>query len=256
MPATTFPSDRRIVVLLSTLRAGSTLLKALLAEADDVSNLPEVNFQRFRSPQSAWQQVTALHDSPIIVLKRPAWYHEVLSYPRLPAVDAVKAIILVRDVYETIVSLRQMTFGKLTTLMAPLVNGYLVHYWARVTERLCDLREELGDRAYLIRYEDLVTNPQETTQTLFTFIGSHRTAGVEKYREPDNFQWQWGHDDGGPKDPVLTGATPRAPCLRRPSAARGDCTVKAGAARQSVSDLPGAATPINRRCLTRQMARR
>ena len=62
---------------------------------------------------------------PFAVLKRPAWYHEVFSYPRLPAVDSVKAIILVRDIYETIVSLRQMTFGKLATRMAPLVNGFL-----------------------------------------------------------------------------------------------------------------------------------
>jgi Sulfotransferase family len=185
--------------LLSTMRAGSTLLKALLAEADDVSNLPEINFQRFRSPQRAWQQITALHRSPIIVLKRPAWYHEVFSYPRLPAVDVVKAIILVRDVYETIVSLRQMTFGKLATLMAPLVNGSLLQYWARVTERLGKLGDELGDDAYCVRYEDLVTDPLGTTHALFAFIGSRRTVGVASYREPENFQWRWGCDDGGEK---------------------------------------------------------
>ena len=120
MPTATCPSDRRVVVLLSTMRAGSTLLKALLAEADDVSNLPEINFQRFRSHSRSWQQIALLHHNPIIVLKHPAWYHEVLSYPRLPAVESVRAIILVRDVYETVVSLRQMTFGKLATFMAPL----------------------------------------------------------------------------------------------------------------------------------------
>ena len=33
-----------IVVIASTMRSGSTLLKALLAEADDVLNLPETSF--------------------------------------------------------------------------------------------------------------------------------------------------------------------------------------------------------------------
>jgi hypothetical protein len=199
MPTVTFPNDKRVVVLLSTMRAGSTLLKALLAEADDVSNLPEVNFQRFRSRHRAWQQIAALHQSRIIVLKRPAWYHEVLSYPRLPAVVSVKAIILVRDAYETIVSLRRMTFGQLAVLMAPLVNSYMVQYWARVSERLGALYHALGDNARIVRYEDLVMAPRETTRALFAFIGSSRAAGVERYREPENFQWQWGRDDGGPK---------------------------------------------------------
>jgi hypothetical protein len=179
------------------MRAGSTLLKALLAEADDVSNLPEINFQRFRSRHRACQQIAALHPNRIIVLKRPAWYHEVWTYPRLPAVDAIKAIILVRDVYETVVSLRQMTFGRLTTLLNPLVNGYLVQYWARVTERLSNLCEQLGDHGYRVRYEDLVQKPLETTRALFAFIGSRRQAGVARYRQPGNFQWQWGRDDGG-----------------------------------------------------------
>lgn len=199
MPTVTCPSDKRVVVLLSTMRAGSTLLKALLAEADDVSNLPEINFQRFWSPHRAWQQIVALHQSRIILLKRPAWYHEVVSYPRLPAVSSLKAIILVRDAYATIVSLRQMTFGKLAVCMAPLVNGYMVQYWARVTERLVELHDELGDRASIVRYEDLVAVPRQTTRALFTFIESRRTMGVESYREPENFQWQWGRDDGGPK---------------------------------------------------------
>jgi hypothetical protein len=210
MPTATCPSDRRVVVLLSTMRAGSTLLKALLAEADDVSNLPEINFQRFQSHSRSWQQIARLHRNPIIVLKRPAWYHEVLSYPRLPAVESVRAIILVRDVYETIVSLRQMTFGKLATLMAPLVNSYLVQYWARVTERLGNLDDELGDNASVVRYEDLVMDPIETTRALFAFIGSRRAAGVESYREPKTFQWQWGQDDGGPKIRSLRVQPPKA----------------------------------------------
>jgi len=211
MPTSTCPSDRRVVVLLSTMRAGSTLLKALLAEADDVSHLPEINFQRFRERNRAWQQIVALHPNRIILLKHPAWYHEVVSYPRLPAVVSLKAIILVRDAYATIVSLRQMTFGKVAGFMAPLVNGYMVQYWARVTERLVKLYDGLGDSASIVRYEDLVMAPRQTTRALFNFIESRQTIGVDSYREPESFQWQWGRDDGGPKIRSLRIQPPQPP---------------------------------------------
>jgi len=38
---------KTIVLIVSSMRAGSTLLKALLAEAPDVSNLPEFNFNAY-----------------------------------------------------------------------------------------------------------------------------------------------------------------------------------------------------------------
>ena len=74
----------QIVCVASTMRSGSTLLKALLAEASDVSNLPEQNFQKFVSDAQAADKIAALDDNPIIVLKRPGWYNEIGSYPRLP----------------------------------------------------------------------------------------------------------------------------------------------------------------------------
>ena len=61
----------QIVCVASTMRSGSTLLKALLAEASDVSNLPEQNFQKFVSDAQAADKIAALDDNPIIVLKRP-----------------------------------------------------------------------------------------------------------------------------------------------------------------------------------------
>ena len=66
------------------MRSGSTLLKALLAEAEDVSNLPEQNFQKFVGDAQAAETIARLDEHPIIVLKRPGWYNEVGNYPRCP----------------------------------------------------------------------------------------------------------------------------------------------------------------------------
>jgi hypothetical protein len=197
------------------MRSGSTLLKALLAEADDISHLPEVDFQRYQNWRTARSRIEALHPKPIVVLKRPAWYHEARSYPRLPAVSPLKIIVLVRDVHDTVVSLRLMTFGSMSRIVAPAANRYLVEYWARVNSRLGDVVDHPGagkggttgrtramrrcDEAMLVRYEDLVSRPLSVTQAILAFIGSARQTGVDSYRAPQGFQWQWGRDDGGPR---------------------------------------------------------
>ena len=51
----------------------------------------------------------------------------------------------------------------------------------------------------IVRYEDLITNPVETTGIIFRFIGSQQEEGVEYYRKPADFEWEWGTDDGGEK---------------------------------------------------------
>ena len=181
------------------MRSGSTLLKALLAKAPDVSNLSEVNFQQFADRQSAIQKMWQLDSRPILVLKRPAWYHEVAMYPRLPEVPCRKVILLVRDAYDTVESLRKMTFGRAAGWMRPLVDGWLAkRYWVGVNQRLSELRNELGDQAHLVRYEDLVSRPIDMTRELFQFIGSEQTEGVDTYDEPENRRWRWGSDDGSP----------------------------------------------------------
>lgn len=193
-------TDQTIAVIASTMRSGSTLLKALLAEAEDISNLPETNFQKYHQHPGAGAALRELDDHPILVLKRPCWYQEVNSYPRLPNVDGVKTILLVRDAYETVVSLRKMTFRKMARLMAPLSNGFLTHrYWAAVMRQLTETQQRLGDATHLVRYEDLVADPIQTTGELFTFLGSQRSEGTDTYRPPEDYQWKWGQDDGGPK---------------------------------------------------------
>ena len=48
------------------MRSGSTLLKALLAEAEDVSNLPEQNFQKFVGDAQAAETIARLDEHPIM----------------------------------------------------------------------------------------------------------------------------------------------------------------------------------------------
>ena len=184
-----------IVVIASTMRSGSTLLKALLAEADDVLNLPETNFQK----QKTVDRILAEHDDsqpPIKVLKKPCWYHEAKSYPRLPQCERLKTVALVRDVYDTVVSLRKMTFRWFANGAAPLVTNWLArNYWVHVTRPLIELAHQSQD-VMLVKYEELVTNPIETTRTLYEFIGSTRSTGTKTYSPPSTYSWRWGSDDG------------------------------------------------------------
>ena len=192
------------------MRSGSTLLKALLARAPDVSNLSEVNFQQFAGDRSDREKLWSLDSRRIIVLKRPAWYHEVGCYPRLPNISGMKVILLVRDVYDTVQSLRKMTFGRVANVMSPLVIGWLArNYWAGVNQRLVNLQRTLGDEARLVRYEDLVGRPIDVTQELFKFIGSQQSTGVDNYEEPDNRRWHWGSDDSSPAIRSLQVQSPR-----------------------------------------------
>ncbi len=203
---------KTFVVVPSTMRSGSTLLKALLAEADDVSNLPEINFQRFRNPVRAARKIARLDPRPIIVLKRPAWFHETATYPRLPPVAPLKAIVLVRDAYPTVLSVRRMLLGRLASWLGRVANGLLVdRYWAPVTERLLAVAESLGDDARLVRYEDLAREPSRVTRELFAFMGSRCERGVDSYRAPEDFDWTWGTDDASDRIKSLVVQPPR-PC--------------------------------------------
>ena len=200
-------SVKTIAVVLSTMRSGSTLLKALLAEADDVSNLPEVNFQKFRNPSSAAREIGSLDGSRIIVLKRPAWFHETASYPQLPSVDDLKKIVLVRDAYETIASLKKMVFRKTHRVFGGLGNPLFLQYWYRVSHRL----DEIGrsESASLVRYEDVLNQPTIETARLFQFLASAQSSGVDQYSKPTEFEWKWGKDDGGPRIKELRVLPPR-----------------------------------------------
>ena len=201
----------QIVCVASTMRSGSTLLKALLAEAEDVSNLPEQNFQKFAAGDHAAKSahtaeaIARLDEHPIIVLKRPGWYNEVKTYPRLPNVEGLKTIVLIRDCYDTVESLRKMTFRKLSGLVSRFTNGWLAkHYWAGMTRSLLERHDDPSHETLLVRYEDLTARPLEETARMFDFIGSAQKTGVDSYSKPEDFRWRWGSDDNSDNIKSLT----------------------------------------------------
>lgn len=178
------------------MRSGSTLLKALLAEAPDISNLPEKDFQKFCNDQHAMEKLQVLDEHPIIVLKRPGWYNEINRYPRLPKLEGMKTIFLVRDMYETVESLRKMTFRQLAPFVGSMVDGWLAkRYWYGINRSLLESHQDNSIDSYLIRYEDLTANPLVETRKLFQFVGSEQSLGVDTYSKPDDFRWRWGSDD-------------------------------------------------------------
>lgn len=205
------------VCIASTMRSGSTLLKALLAVPDDVSDLPEFNFQGLRG-EAGLRRVREQSDKPIVVMKRPAWFHEVDAYPRLPDLPGCRAILLVRDVYDTVLSLRKMVFRKTEPWTGELGSGWLAHrYWAGVMRNLLALRGR--DDCLFLRYEDLVANPVKETAALFRFIGSAQCEGVSSYNPPGH-AWRWGRDDGGAVIQSLTVRPPKPQAYARRSLLR------------------------------------
>lgn len=189
------------------MRSGSTLLKALLATAPDVSDRPEVNFQRYRSKRRQ-NQLAELAPEPIVLLKRPAWFNELHTYPRLPPGLACRKIVLVRDVYETTESVRKMVFRGGTARLKGVGNRFFADvYWRRITEKLLALFEADSTDTLLVRYEDLTARPIEETARMFRFIGSQQTQGTDCYNPP-GYAWKWGRDDGGE---VIQNLTVRPP---------------------------------------------
>ena len=189
--------EKEVVLICSTMRSGSTLLKALLAVPPDVSDLPETNFQRYKGLKGL-RRLAELGEEPVVVLKRPAWYHEVRFYPKLPHADHVKGVALLRDVYDTVVSLKKMMFGRWAPYLGGACNRWLADwYWAPITENLMTLAAEQPDRVRQVRYEDILENPFAETAQLFEFIGSEWQEGVDSYNPPEGYSWEWGSDDGG-----------------------------------------------------------
>ena len=206
------PSPRTVAVLLSTMRSGSTLLKALLAQAPDVCDLPETDFQRFANERRV-TELWGLGEEPILLLKRPGWFNEIGRYPRLPAVAGLKRIVLVRDAYANLLSIRRMAFRHVPWLVnTGLGNRWFTRrYWHGINAPLVDLAEADPAHTRLVRYEDLLAAPEKVTADLFAFLGSAQATGFKRYAPPADYEWTWGRDDGGPTIRTLEVQAPRAP---------------------------------------------
>lgn len=203
--------EKTIALELSIMRSGSTLLKALMSAAPDISSLPETDFQKYQSTNAA-SEIAALCPERIVVLKRPAWFNETRSYPRLPNVPEIKRVILARDVHTSVASLRKMAFRKLEGIIPRRVDNWLANgYWAPVYANLLERFPDNGQSNFWIRYEDLVSDPIEWTGKLFRFLGSERSEGTDSYPPPEGYDWKWGTDDGGDKIKSLKVQAPKVP---------------------------------------------
>ncbi len=181
--------------MVSAQRSGSTLIKALLAVAPDVSHLSEVPFHRYGRFNS-WQ-LKSLADEPIMVFKKPSWPGE-KDYPSIPPVGDYRIILLIRHPYETLVSTGKMLerlepdFWSRWSYKSMLYDYWLPTYEGMIAKGLPDL-----PNATTIRYEDLTAQPKQETKRLFKFIQSSRTDGTDTYERLSK-GWAYMQDDASP----------------------------------------------------------
>ena len=197
-------NNKTIVLIISAMRSGSTLLKALLATAKDVSDLPEINFKDYCCPDT-FQNIFSLSEKNIIVLKHPAWFAEIKKYPVIPPFNNIKKIVMVRDVHDTVTSIKKMldelalkNFRKFHKNRALAKS-----YWFKIYKNIYKKKLHLDKDTIFIKYEDLVNDPVTITKTLFSFIGSSQKEGVDSYNKPQDYKWKWFYDDGGEKIKTL-----------------------------------------------------
>ena len=211
------PTQKKtIVLILSTMRSGSTLLKALLAVAPDISDLPETDFQKYAEKGKEQEILSPCHE-PIVVLKRPAWFNEISTYPKMPDVANLKKIVLIRDAYENVASLRNMVLRKFPFELKAIGNTFLAEkYWLKINTRLVESAENDLENTRLIRYEDLLDDPKKITKEMFSFLGSIQKEGVDQYQKPSGYKWKWGQDDGGDKIKTLKVLKPQTTQFNNP----------------------------------------
>src|SRR3989338_798700 len=102
---------KTIVLVMSSARSGSTLLKALLGEARDISHLPEVDYSKFGTDSFyVYRKAYFLSKKRIIILKYPG-----VATKLSPALERIKIIVLVRDTYGVVQSLQDRKSTRLNS---------------------------------------------------------------------------------------------------------------------------------------------
>ncbi|MGF1522743.1 MAG: sulfotransferase [Leptolyngbyaceae cyanobacterium] len=180
---------KQVICLVSSMRAGSTLLKALLGQADDVSHLPEYDFSILNSFSRNRAYYILLKSVPEkhIVLKKPRWFSDE-DYPSPPPALECKFIVLFRDMQEVVTSLM-----KRWPEMSP---EEAANYWYETYYSIFEQLKPLpAERVCYTSYHNLLAAPEKTTLELFQFMGSKQSSGVSEYTHP-NGGWKWGRDDG------------------------------------------------------------
>ena len=198
----TFPRarSRTCVLVLSSMRSGSTLLKSVLGQAADVSLLDEFNFVPYADHNRYFFHwlVSRLSDRRIVVLKKPFNNMAELKalYGRVP-LDGPLRIVLYRSPYDTLLSLKAMQrkYG-----YRQFADDECVAYWCDTYEAIFANTDTARD-TLAVRYEDLTREPAAVTQRIFRFIGSRHDSGVDRYGAHD---WKKGRDDDS--DKIRSGA--------------------------------------------------
>ncbi len=196
-----FVKRRTIVFIGSAQRVGSTLLKALLAEAPDVSHLPEVSFKDVRlNPYNFYYYCYKMSPKRIIILKKPASIFPE-KYPRIDF-PFIKLIIVYRHPRTWHRSMRDVFKpweSNLPIVDSTMTDQDMLNYWCKSYEALLDNPKLNGIPRIFVSYEELIAKPVKTTRRVFAFIGSERLDGCDTYHHPENFEWAWGSDDAGEK---------------------------------------------------------
>ena len=183
---------KKIVLIMCSMRSGSTLLKALLAKAPDVSHLPEINYRQYLiNKYSFYYKVYDLSKKKIILLKRPEWLVNPAEYKIFPD-KRMKIILLIRNVHDVVISLEQI---KKIGMFTEYTRDDFINYWYKTYDGLNRLLKSYHGEVYRVFYEDLIRDPKSVTKSLFGFIGSVQEEGIDQYDKPENFDWQWGTDD-------------------------------------------------------------
>ncbi len=185
-----FLKKKKFVLILSTMRSGSTLFKALLSNAPDIEQIPEAFFQIQNNKYYTYNRFSQLSSNEIVILKEPSHYPTFQSYPQFPNVE-FKSLTLVRNPLDTVISLRKMN----KELGINMTDEELLNYWLTTTENLLKLKDRENNMTVV--YEDLVTRPKQITKAVFQFIGSAQQDGVDSYSKPKKYEWEWKKDDGG-----------------------------------------------------------
>lgn len=183
--------DSKGIFIVSSMRSGSTLLNYLLSTKTDVSSLPEIPFTKA-------ERVILDATEPIVIIKSPGWYSNMKSYPQIPNTIRKKVIILIRNPYDTIISLHKMNLATNLAYALRMNEEILLKYWIQIYKNIIDYidREKTVEK-FIVKYENLINDPITTTNKIFNFIETINKNGVDSYNKPDTFKWGWGVKGGG-----------------------------------------------------------
>lgn len=183
-------------MIYSSMRSGSTLLKALLGTNAEVSHVPEVHYGDWpQRPHAFYLRLWWLAREPVVVLKRPCFYSDVPSYPFLVPLP-FQPIVLIRNPVDTIVSLEKRVADKTGVRKSFEAYGEgFVAYWCATYRNVHERLEGLGLPPHVVFYEELLEDPVRVTGSLFAYLGVSDTRGVSEYQPYG--KWKWGRDDAG-----------------------------------------------------------